>query len=350
MSVIRSGIMLAMLLAGSANAEEIAILLPQSGPAAKAGMAVRDGLLAAFYQSDGAHSGGPRLNFRDSGAMVQVSPALDTLLTPSTRLLIGPLLRDQVAELLAAPPAVPVLALNRIPGKQVHGIWQFALSPEDEIAPLIGQLRQDGVQRVRILLQADDADERLRSAFETAWLAQGGQLLPAYALQESEQGGISASLRQLLAEPQTNRTQAFFLASPSLAVQVMPLLAFYRKTPIPVYSGSLAFDEIAPMLQKRDLDGLRFCGTPWILENHWPEQPVINAVSPPESGSFNRLYAFGADAWFIQQLLPINKSITPALRTGHIHLDEEGLLRTPTCMEIQDGIPHALTPGGRTSR
>jgi outer membrane PBP1 activator LpoA protein len=350
MSVIRTGLLLAALASAAANAEEIAVLLPQTGAAAKAGTAVRDGLLAAYYQAGGAENTSLALNFRDSGAMVQVSPALDTLLTPSTRLLIGPLLREHVSELLASPPAVPVLALNRMPGRNTPGIWQFALAPEDEIAPLAAQMKRSGISRVRILMQPDEAGERVRQAFEMAWEAAGGQLLPPFALLESAEGGISASVRQLLAESQAARAQAFFLASPSLATQVLPLLAFYQKQPLPVYSTSAAFDEIAPLLQRRDLNGLRFCGLPWVLDNRWPEQPVLSAVTPPESGSYNRLYAFGADAWSLQQLIPLRKPASAALRTGLINLDSAGLQRIPACMEIQDGIPRPLASDGRTGR
>ncbi|HEX5276345.1 MAG TPA: penicillin-binding protein activator [Fluviicoccus sp.] len=350
MSVIHRALLLLALIPTAATAEEVAVLLPQTGPAAKAGMAVRDGLLAAYYQSGGAENASLALNFRDSGAMVQVSPALDMLLTPSTRLLIGPLLREHVVEVLASPPSVPVLALNRINGQDVPGIWQFALSPEEEMPPLIAQLQRDGISRVRILLQADESGERIRLAFENAWKAAGGQLLPAFTIKSSEDGGISASLRELLADSGTARTQAFFLASPGLAVQVIPLLGFYQKTPVPVYSTSLAFDEIAPLLLRRDLNGLRFCGTPWTLENRWPEQSVINAVTPPESGSYNRLYAFGADAWTLQSLLPVRKAVSTALRTGLINLDSAGLHRIPACMEIQDGNPRPIAPDRRSSR
>ena len=52
MSVKRFGLCLMALLATPAPAGEIAVLLPQSGPAAKAGQAVRDGLLPSVSVSD----------------------------------------------------------------------------------------------------------------------------------------------------------------------------------------------------------------------------------------------------------------------------------------------------------
>lgn len=350
MSVIRKGLLLTALMISPALAEEIAILLPQTGPAAKAGTAVRDGLLAGYYQTGGAGNASLVLNFRDSGSGGQVYPLLENLITPATRLLIGPLLREQAAEILSKPPAIPVLALNRVPGLETPGVWQFALSPDDEIPPLANLLKQEGVQRVRILMQADEGSERLRQTFEKIWTTKGGTLLPAFTLQESSQGGISASLRQMLADPSTTKAQALFLATPALAVQVLPLLAFYQKQPLPVYSLSPAFDEMAPELQRRDLNGLRLCGLAWSMENRWPEQPMLAAASPPESGSFNRLHAFGADAWTLQRLLPLRKPVTQSLRTGIIALDERQLTRIPACMEIQDGTLRPYTPVFRPGR
>lgn len=350
MSILRTGLLLSALIASPVLAEDIVVLLPQSGPAAKAGSAVRDGLLAGYYQTGGHRNTSLVLNFRDTGSQNHIKTILDSAMTPDTRLVIGPLLRDQVSAVLASPPSAPVLALNDVDHLAVPGVWEFALSPDDEMAPLAEAMKQDGIQRVRILMQADESGERLRQAFEMAWESRNGQLLPAFALQESNQGGISASLRQLLASPDTARTQAFFLASPSLALQVMPLLAFYQKQPQKVYTTSPAFDEIAPALQRRDLNGLRFCGAPWSMENRWPEQPLLAAASPPDSGSFNRLQAFGADAWSLQRLLPARKPLTLGLRTGNIALDANGLQRTPVCMEILDGTPRPLTPNLRTSR
>lgn len=350
MSVYRTGLLLLALLASTARAEDIIVLLPQTGHAAKAGAAVRDGLLAAYYQTGGARNASLALIFRDSGTPPDPGAQIASSLTPETRLVIGPLLRDQVSALLASPPAVPVLALNQAGGLQVPGIWEFALTPEDELGPLADLMRQEGIQRVRILLQPDEAAQRIRQSFEMAWEARGGQVLPAHTFQEGEQGGISASLRQMIADPQGSRAQAYFLASPGLALQVLPLLAFYQKKPAPVYSVSGAFDETAPLLQRRDLNGLRFCAPPWIIENRWPEQTLLATSSPPESGSYNRLHAFGADAWSLQRLLPARKPHQLSLRTGRMTLDPQGLQRTPECMEIQDGTPRPVTPGQRPGR
>lgn len=350
MSVKCSGFCLIAVMAVPAAAGDVLVLLPQTGPAAKAGTAVRDGLLAGYYQTGGARNASLVLQFRDTATPTPVPTLIENALTPATRVVIGPLLREQVAELTASPPPVPVLALNRVENASTPGIWEFALSPEEEMPPLVNLMRQEGITQPHILMLADEPGERLRQSFQSAWTTTGGQPPPVHVLTENEQGGISASVRQLLQLPPARRPRALFLASPQLAVQLLPLLAFYQQQPVPVYTTSTAFDEIAPALQRRDLNGLRFCGTPWLTDNRWPEKTVLDAAATPESGSFNRLHAFGADAWHLQALLPAPKPISQPLRTGRIDLDPHGLKRTPLCMEILDGTATALTPGARPGR
>lgn len=325
----------------SIYAADIAIVLPLSGSAAKAGQTIKDGLVANYYQSLADGKTSPVLRFYDSNTN-DLSRLLDKAITPDTQLMIGPLLKEQVNQVLANPPSVPVLALNKNAEQNVHGIWQFALSPEDELEPLIDTMRQAGIKQVRVLRQSDEGSLRLSQSFEQAWQAQGGSVIPAYVLQDGAQGGISASVRQLLADNQTKKTQAFMLATPSLALQVIPLLRFYQQQPLPVYSSASAYDSLAPLLQRQDLEGLRFCGLPWELNGNWPEQDSLAVYAPPESGSYSRLLAFGADAWQLSHLIPPIKTVTLPARTGVLTLSSDGLQRQPLCAEVTHGQAHLL--------
>lgn len=319
-----------------AAAAEMAVLLPFSGPNAKAALAVRDGLVAAYYQATPEEKASTALRFHDTPADRPLPPLFAAAAERDTRAVIGPLLKEQVTAVVAAPPDLPVLALNRA-GAAAHGVWQLSLSPDDEMPALARQLQQDGIRRVSILMGPDETSDRLRQAFGMAWEAANGEILSAHVLQDSKDGGISAAFRQLLAGPGFGAAQALVIVTPGLTPQVQTLLPYYRRTPLPVYSISTAFDEESPLIQRRDMDGIRLCGLPWNLGTRWTENLVLHSVAPPESGGFNRLMAMGGDAWQLAGMLPATRPRQIAARTGLIDLDRESLVRTPACMEIQDG-------------
>ncbi len=315
---------------------EMAVMLPFSGPNAKAALAVRDGLVAAYYQASPEEKASTALRFHDTPADRPLPPLFAAAVERDTRAVIGPLLKEQVASVTAAPPDLPVLTLNRA-GSAAHGVWQLSLSPDDEMPALARQLQQDGIRRVSILMGPDEASDRLRQAFIMAWEAANGEVRSMHVLQDSKDGGISAAFRQLLGGAGLGTAQALVVVTPGLTPQVQTLLPYYRRTPLPVYTVSTAFDEEAPMVQRRDLDGVRLCSLPWNLGSRWAENLVLHSIAPPESGGYNRLMAMGGDAWQLAGMLPATRPVQIAARTGLINLDRDNLIRTPVCMEIQDG-------------
>lgn len=327
-----------------ALAADISVLLPLTGSTAKASESIRDGLLASYYQALAVDKASPTLHFYDTTPYPDLKPLLDMAISEETTLIIGPLLKEHVSQLLEHSPDIPVLALNRVNNTNGGGVWQFALAPEEETLPLVMMMRKAGIQRVRTLMQADANSERLRQSFEQVWTAQGGELLPAYPLTSTDNDGLTSSIKKLLAEPQTAKTQAFYLASPQLALYAMPLLNFYQRNPIPVYSGSASYEADKSQLERQDLNGLHFCGLPWLITpQKWPE--TSEGLNGNKTNT-DRFFAFGADAWAISQQLTSPKKHPFAGRTGLLNLIDGQVQRMPICAEVIDGkatIPQATT-------
>ena len=316
----------------SAIAAEISVLLPLTGATAKASESIRDGLLAGYYQALAVDKASPSLHFYDTTPYPDLKPLLDIAISEDTSLIIGPLMKEHVNQLLENAPNVPVLALNRVNNANGGGVWQYALAPEEESLPLIAMMKQAGIKRVRTLMQADANSERLRQSFEQLWTAQGGELLPVFKLTQTDNDGLTASIKQLLAEPQTAKAQAFYLASPQLSLYAMPLLNFYQRQPIPVFSGSQSYDAEKSQLERQDLNGLGFCGLPSLIT---PQKWTDTDDNP--SAKFDRFYAFGADAWLISKQLTNPKKHPIAGRTGLLNLIDGQVQRTPACAEVKDG-------------
>lgn len=339
----RAGVlMLASLAAATAQAAppEIALLLPQSGRLAKAAVAIRDGFLAAYYQDSPALAEPPVLHFYDSDS-VEITQLLQQAKNDGASLVIGPLDRERLEVLARADTLpLPVLALNAIED-EAGNLYQFALSPEDELQRLAQWMRQQGLRRPLLLTGSDEASQRHLRLFQTYWGAPSP--LPVTVLDPARKGGITATVRDITQS--AGRHDALFLATPTLARQVQPALTYYHSN-LPLYTLASAWDPTADASGQKDLDGARFCDLPWMLGRELaPEQQALYAALGRPAGGYDRLHAFGADAWTLSRHW--NRLQEPApltLRSGLVQVDElRRLRRTPTCAEVRNGNAFPLT-------
>jgi outer membrane PBP1 activator LpoA protein len=341
----RAGILVSLILAcplAEAASDRIALLLPQSGRLSRVAEAIRHGFLAAYYQDTRAAADSPSLHFYDSDAE-NIMSLLQKAADDGASLVVGPLDRERLEELARANTLpIPVLALNSVE-RNAGNLFQFSLAPEDEIQRLAGWMRTQGIRKPLLLATSDEASQRHIRIFQAAWL-QGGQqdALPSATLDPARKGGVTASVRDLVRSP--GKHDAFFLASPTLARQVQPALTYYRST-LPLYSMASAWDPTADVSGQKDLDGMRFCDLPWMLtgEARPEQQALYTALNRPVS-SYDRLYAFGADAWtLVRQWRQMQAGQPLMLRSGTVQLDASlRLHRTPTCAEVRNGTATPL--------
>lgn len=317
--------------------EEIAVLLPQKGRLTQVGQSLRDGLLAAYYQDSLARTDTPRLRFYDS-TDVSATALVATAARQGASLVIGPLDREQVQALLnAGSPPLTVIALNRGDGSQPNLI-QMSLAPEDEISTLAHWMRERGIRQPHLLAQSgDSAASRFLQLFEDAWQQADVARLPRHLLDSTQKGGIAAAVKAL--GDSAKGADGFFLASPGLASQVQPALTYYGLH-TPLFSLSTAWEPSANPSALQDLDGLGFCGLPWLLADERPEQQALYEAQPRPQANHDRLYALGADAWTVaSSLSALRSGQALSLRTGQLQLNGQGqLVRLPTCAEIRHGM------------
>jgi hypothetical protein len=189
------------------------------------------------------------------------------------------------------------------------------------------------------LLSHDATSQRQLRLFQSYWAS--NSTLPTLILDASRKGGLFAAIKEL--QQTSSHYDAIFLASPALANQIMPSLRYFNSR-LPLYSLSSAWTPTANGSSQRDLEGLRFCDLPWMLEPPRPEQVSIYQVFTQPSSNYDRLYAFGADAWSIaQQWTALQDGESLSLRSGLIQADKTGHLnRIPTCAEVRNGIASPL--------
>lgn len=325
--VVRSEIELAAAAPQAARAAHIALLLPVSGRQAAAAAQVRDGFFTAYYQ--GSAGTRPRVRVYDT-ALLTVTEAITRANDAGATVIVGPLLREEVAEAAGFTGARPaILALNFLAAGQAvpDRFYQYALSPENEARSIAERVVGLGQRRGVALVPNGEWGARVLAAFSEELAADGGTLLgtatyfPAdndYSAAITGLLGIDASkarhrrLEQLLgmklAFQPRRRGDADFIFAPAqaqIARQLRPQLRFHYAGDLPTYSTSDAYEPNPTA--NRDLDGLIFPDMPWVFGSGARTaqvQAALRAAWGENGAARGKLFAFGYDAFQLVLALP----------------------------------------------
>lgn len=359
----------------TAHPGQIGVLLPLSGSLAEAGQALRDGILAAYYQMD--NPGATQLRFYDTGTgPEQIWPLYQRAVAEGAQQIIGPLTKESVAALAGVGTLdVPVLALNTLSDTLVPPaqLYQYSLSPEDEAGQVAERAWQDGHRYALVLIPEGSWGDRLLQAFMQQWQTLGGTLLEvqrygtdqrAYSNSVRDLLNIDASQRRMQAlsrligrqpefEPRRRQDAdfVFLVANAQQARLLRPLLRFYRASRLPVYTTSQVHEGSGDANLDRDLDGLRFCDMPWMLPSEHPGTRLRTEIArlwPEREQRYTRLYAMGIDALEVAPYLRgLNAGVFsrhPGV-TGDLYLDSARRVhRDLQWSEFRNGTPVALPP------
>lgn len=297
---------------------DFALLLPLSGPLAAAAQAIRSGAEAARGQ---AGEGAPVLSVHDSNGGLDA--AVQQALTAGAGLLIGPLRKEDVAQLAAQPTGLPVLALNYLDAGRVPpaGFTPFGLAPEDEARAAAEHAITRGHRRALVIAQEGDWGERIAQAFRRELEARGGtvvaesrfranavdfsaQLKSLLALDAAEARGKQLAAIGIRAEsaprPRGDIDSIFVGARAAQARLIWPQLRFFRAGRIPTYAPASAADA-----GTADLGGLQVCDAPWRLATSGDIADLRGTLAAvnPRTADAQRLFALGFDAYRTAQRL-----------------------------------------------
>lgn len=338
-----------------------ALLLPISGDLAKAGQALRDGFISAWYELPE-----PRLPLRvyDSGKdAAQAVAAYQSAQRDGAGFIIGPLTKDGVVAVAAQAVGLPWLTLNYVDGL-IPGATQFGLAPEDEARAAALDAIANGRRQALTLAPSNPWGERALAAFNIAFLEQGGSVLQStrYAPGTQDFGtplrgllALDASQQRHLALERILGVQAEFEARPRDDAELLfapltatearalaPQLDFFHARDLASYTISAAHSGRVD----RQLDGLRLCDMPWVLDDSgtWSAQRARARDLFPESMRDQpRLFALGGDALRLtraRDALARGQDVDGA--TGRLALlPGNRVVRNLSCRPILDGRPQA---------
>lgn len=345
---------------------QVGLVLPLSGRQQAAGVAVRDGFLAALLQQEPSKR--PQINVYDSATM-GASTAYRRAIADGAQFVVGPLMKEDVAAIGASSDAsVLTLALNQLPDGAVPPpmLFQFALDPEDEARQVAQRVTADGRMRGLALLPNNEWGQRLYRAFESALKSRGGTVAGVRYYDTAARDYSDPIMRLLLIDESRARSNAlsttlgqrfefeprrrgdaqfvFVGAYPAQGRSLRPALRFYLADDLPVYATSDIFE---PDIQaNNDLDGVIFPDMPWVISPDAVStelRTALNRYWPVRARGRGRLYAFGFDAYRIIPLLKAGKfgsaHAIPGM-TGLLSIDDKGRVRRELdWARVTDGKP-----------
>lgn len=180
-----AGIAVLSLGIGTLHAQTVVTLLPMTGPQAVAGKEIAK---AVQNQLGIQH----KLVFVDRYKYDSFALAWQAVMKQSPDLVIGPVAMEDVADLMLSEPTVPVIALNRVAESHAK-VWQIGLSLEYTAIQLAELLREQGNEKVLLLIHDSATAERSWKAFLEAWQ---GELVDVVSF--SKLHDIKQSNRRLL--------------------------------------------------------------------------------------------------------------------------------------------------------
>lgn len=350
------------------NTKKIALLLPMSGPHARAARSIREGYLAAYY--DGSLGGGqrPMIQVYDTTSD-DVVRVYQRAVSEGADFVVGPLVKEDVVRLSQIPPyslKTPILALNEHPNVRSgsRSFVQFSLSPENEADQITTKARRSGYRNASIIVPDNQWGTRLLNRFESNWQRQGGNVVSSIKI--NPQKDLSQQVRKLLAVEQSqSRSSAikqlikekvdyklrrrsdvdvvFMALPPELARQVKPLFDFYYANDIPVLATSSVYAGFPNPKRDRDMNGLQFVDMPMVAEAK-QSRHVKNLMKGDNiRGEAKRLFAMGVDAYELTRSFnQLQRSPSNRIKgaTGDLSLSPDNRIqREMTWVKISNGSP-----------
>ena len=338
---------------------QVALLLPFTGKYNDVSIAIREGFMAAWYESK-YNKPIIRIYNTDADNVVEI---YEQAIVEGAEFIVGPLQKSSISNLIKhGDIKVTTLVLNQYDGEldatnnfnasSLPAIIQFGLSPEEEAKQVAERAWFDGHARAISITMRNERGRRVNNAFVSHWQKLGGTILDHISIgqnieeltnairsvlniDQSEQR--SKDLRNKLQrslKTESRRRQdidlIFMAVPPTTARQVVPQLRYYRIADIALYSISNIYTGNINTSADSDINDVLFIDMPWIidLENKYsPLNRMIERYRKPTHSAYKRFYALGIDAY---RLIPriaeliLQPSKQYEGKTGYIKLDEEG--------------------------
>ena len=239
-------------------------------------------------------------------------------------LVVGPLLKENVDDVIKSNTPLNVLALNQPEKVESRAnLCYFAHSPEDEARDAARHIHQQGKQTPLLLVPRGALGDRVVSAFADEWLKLGGASVLQQRFGSTAElragvnggGGIALTGTPVSTLPSAQNSSlgsadempvssggsvdaAYILATPEQIAYIKPMIAMRNgsQNNVTLYASSRSAQGTAGPDFRLEMEGLQYSEIPMLAgSNPALMQQALSAVR--NDYSLARLYAMGADAW-----------------------------------------------------
>lgn len=339
--------------------KKIVLMLPMSGKLERASQAIVDGFFASFYKQIQAR---PEVHIVNVDDYATIQEALNAANQQQPDVIIGPLQKNNVAQISRLDLPYPVIALNQLDINQhPKNLYHFSLNAEDEIHELIAFAKQEGATKAAILSTQDtwalkQSDEfRAEAAKENVTITsnqsyantpRGRQdaiqklllVTESYARKRSIEKWIGTNVDSI-ARSREDLDYVYYIGKLNDAKQIRPLLDFYFADKIPMLASSTLNDSAPERSTKpEDIERILFTEAPALT----PKNTSLEVLPKNQSSNIlRRLQALGADSYLLAnkyQLFTLLPSTKISANTGIITMDENGIFhKRPEIMTYRKG-------------
>lgn len=305
--------------------DKVALMLPLQDQYRMASQTLLDGFMAGFYEFSKRSQKTPQVRIYDS-AKRPLQEVYDEALSDGAEMIIGPVRSASVRSLIGLEQLpVPTISLNRVNTEDLIGpdnLFQFGLSPLDEMDQIADRAWFLGKRRVLLIAPEAGWGRRASKYFEKAWIQRGGTIVDSVRypssvsdfssllrgplhIDASEDRGVE--LKRFINNRLTTRARrrqdidiVVMLSYPNIARQIKPALEFLYAADLPVYASSHVYSGAIQSSLDRDLSGVEFCAMPWMLRGQ-----LATPVLPDDQlhTALKNFYALGYDAFLVHREL-----------------------------------------------
>ncbi len=238
---------------------------------------------------------------------------------------------------------VPTLALNHLETPAFTGnLYQFGLSPEDEVKEIATRAWTNGHKSPLILAPDGSWGEGIARAFQNEWEKLGEQLTtPPIIYSGNYQSEVPEELRKV-----GPTDMAFMVALPQMemAQKIRHFLTLALGNNLPIYSISRVYGGTPNPKRDAGLEGVKFVNMPWVLA---PDKKAVQLqrtlqqqYGQDNMDKYNWLYALGVEAYHLLAKLQGLSSHQWQGQTGHLSINNMGEIH-------RDQLPWAHFVGGK---
>ena len=339
--------------------KKIVLMLPMSGKLERASQAIVDGFFATFYNQKEAR---PQVSIINVDDYSNINDALAAANEKQPDVIIGPLQKNNVAQVGRLNLPYPVIALNQLDiNLHPKNLYHFSLSAEDEIHELITFAKQEGATKAAILNIQDTWALKQSDEFRVAATKENITITSNQSYANTPKGRQDAIQKLLLIDESYARKRrieqwtgtkvesiarsredldyVFYVGKLNDAKQIRPLIDFYFADKIPMLATSTLNDsEPDKSINPSDIERILFTEVPALT----PNSTTLDVLPKNQSSNIlRRLQALGADSYLLAnkyRLFTLLPSTKISANTGIITIDENGIFhKRPEIMTYRKG-------------